>query len=73
MCAREMAVVRAILVLEVPGIMKTYAYAYSNILKILQPKKEHFQIKEFDIFHISAQIFDEAVLISTHNLCFLQK
>ena len=29
--------------------------AYSNILKILQPKKENFQIKSFDIFHISAQ------------------
>ena len=29
--------------------------AYSNILKILQPKKENFQIKAFDIFLISAQ------------------
>ena len=55
MCAREMAVVRAILVFEVPGITKTYAYAYSNILKILQPKKGNFQIKESDIFLISAQ------------------
>ena len=30
-------------------------HAYSNILKILQPKKENFQIKNSDIFHISAQ------------------
>ena len=30
-------------------------YAYSNILKILQPKKENFQIKNSDVFHISAQ------------------
>ena len=29
--------------------------AYSNILKILQPKPENFQIKNSDIFHISAQ------------------
>ena len=28
--------------------------AYSNILKILQPKKENFQIENSDIFHISA-------------------
>ena len=33
-------------------------HAYSNILKILQPKKENFQIKFFDIFHISAQNID---------------
>ena len=36
----------------------TKKHAYSNILKILQPKKEHFQIKNFDIFHISAQNID---------------
>ena len=29
--------------------------AYSNILKILPPKNENFQIKNSDIFHISAQ------------------
>ena len=29
--------------------------AYSIILKILQPKKENFQIKKTDILHISAQ------------------
>ena len=28
---------------------------YSNILKILQPKKENFQIKNSDIFHIPAE------------------
>ena len=34
-------------------------HAYSNILKILQPKKkENFQIKKTDIFHISAQNID---------------
>ena len=30
-------------------------HAYSKILKISQPKKENFQIKNADIFHISAQ------------------
>ena len=30
-------------------------HAYSNILKILPPKDEKFQIKNADIFHISAQ------------------
>ena len=33
-------------------------HAYSNILKILPPKNENFQIKYFDIFHISAQNID---------------
>ena len=33
-------------------------HAYSNILKILQPKNENFQIKDSDIFHISAQNID---------------
>ena len=33
-------------------------HAYSNILKILQPKKKNFQIKNSDIFHISAQNID---------------
>ena len=66
-------------------------HAYSNTLKILPPKNENFQIKNSDIFHISAQNIDcgyslkphrrggsneypqsmsEAVLTSTHNLCF---
>ena len=30
-------------------------HAYSNILKILPPKNENFQIKNSDIFHVSAQ------------------
>ena len=30
-------------------------HAYSNKLKILPPKNEIFQIKNADIFHISAQ------------------
>ena len=32
--------------------------AYLNILKILPPKNENFQIKNSDIFHISAQNID---------------
>ena len=47
------------------------------LLKILPPKNENNQIKNSDIFHISAQNIDcgylsnhldEAVLMSTHNL-----
>ena len=33
-------------------------HAYSNILKILPPKTDFFQIKNIDIFHISAQNID---------------
>ena len=33
-------------------------HAYLNILKILPPKNENFQIKNSDIFHISAQNID---------------
>ena len=33
-------------------------HAYSNILKILQPKKETFQIKNSNNFHIPAQNID---------------
>ena len=33
-------------------------HAYSNILKKLQPKTEKFQIKNSDIFNISAQNID---------------
>ena len=33
-------------------------HAYSNILKILQPIKENFQIKNSDIFHFSSQNTD---------------
>ena len=37
--------------------------AYSNILKILQPKKGNFQIKIFVIFHIPAQNIDCGYLL----------
>ena len=33
-------------------------HAYSNILKILLPKNENFQLKISDIFHISTQNID---------------
>ena len=33
-------------------------HAYSNILKILPPKNENFQIKNSDIFHVSVQNID---------------
>ena len=33
-------------------------HAYLNILKILPPKNENFQIKNSNIFHISAQNID---------------
>ena len=33
-------------------------HAYSNRLKILPPKNENFQIKNSNIFHISAQNID---------------
>ena len=33
-------------------------HAYSNILEILQPKNENFQIKISDIFYISTQTID---------------
>ena len=55
-------------------------HAYSNILKILLSKIENFQIKNSDIFHISAQNIDCGYSLepprrggskSTHDLCFL--
>ena len=33
-------------------------HAYSNILRILPPKNENFQMKKSDIFHIIAQSID---------------
>ena len=33
-------------------------HANSNIMKILPPKNENFQIKNSDIFHVSAQNID---------------
>ena len=35
-----------------------HKHAYSNILEILQSKKENFQIRNSDIFHISPQNTD---------------
>ena len=40
-------------------------HAYSNILKILQSKKENFQIKKSDIFQIPAQNIDWGCSTST--------
>ena len=39
-------------------IVTLWKHAYSNILKILPPKNESFQIKDSDISHISAQNID---------------
>ena len=53
--------------------------AYSNILKILPPKSENFQIKNSDIFHISAQNIYNGYSLelpqrggsnASNNLCF---
>ena len=38
-------------------------HAYSNILKILPSKSENFQIKNSDIFHVSAQNIDCGYLL----------
>ena len=57
-------------------------HAYSNVLKILSPKIENFQIKNSDIFHISAQNIDcgyswepprRGGSNAYYNLCFLAK
>ena len=59
--------------------MSLRKHAYSNIFKILQPKKETFQIKNSDLFHISAQNIDCGYSLEPprrggsngyHNLCF---
>ena len=39
-------------------MMSLGKHAYSNILKILPPKNENVQIKNSDIFHVSAQNID---------------
>ena len=41
--------------------------AYSNILKILQPIKENFQIKNSYIFHISSQNIDCGQSLEPHR------
>ena len=38
-------------------------HAYSNIKKISPPKTENFQVKNSDIFHISAQNIDCGYLL----------
>ena len=43
--------------------------AYSNILKLLPQENENFQIKNSDIFHISAQNIDCEYLLEP-PLCF---
>ena len=57
-------------------------HAYSNILKIFQPKNENFQIKNTVIFNVSAQNRDCGYslelpwwgsLMSTPNLCSKQR
>ena len=40
------------------GLISLRKHAYSNILKKLQPKKENFQSKNSDIFHIPLQNID---------------
>ena len=59
-CTRQKCIVEAILMStpDIPLLYTLRKQAYSNILKILQPKKEIFQIKTFDIFLISAQNID---------------
>ena len=39
-------------------ICVTLLHVYSNMLKFFPPKNEQFQIKQSDIFHISAQNID---------------
>ena len=50
--------VRVTAVEPCPCAITLRKHAYSNILKILPPKNENFQIKNSDIFHISAQNID---------------
>ena len=40
------------------NLLQLRNHVYSNILKISPPKSENFQIKNSDIFHISAQNID---------------
>ena len=41
-------------------------HAYSNILKILQPKKSNFKIKNSDIFNSFAQNIDCGYSLEMH-------
>ena len=44
-------------------------HAYSNVLKISAPKTENFQLKNSDIFHISAQNIDCGYSLETPRQC----
>ena len=44
---------------KAPFFLPLRKHAYSNILKILPPKNENFQIKNSDIFHISEQKYEK--------------
>ena len=46
------------LLVKVLSVRTLRKHAYSNILKILPPKHENFQIKNSDIFLVSAQNID---------------
>ena len=46
------------LLLNYNTVLPLRKHAYSNIWKISPPKTENFQIKNADIFHISAQNID---------------
>ena len=48
-------------------------HAYSNILQILPPKNENFQIKHSDIFHISAQKHRLRVPVRTASIYFFSR
>ena len=61
------------------GLPTLRKHAYSNILNFFPPKTEIFQIKNSDIFHISAQNIDCRYSLESpqrggsneyHNLCF---
>ena len=54
-----------IVVFQFASTVSLRKHAYSNIFKILQPKKEKFQVKKSDIFHISAQKHRLWVLVRT--------
>ena len=48
-------------------------HAYSNILKILLPKNENFQLKISDIFDIFAQNIDCGYSLEPPQLCLCFK
>ena len=44
--------------IRIEGRFPLRKHVFSNVLKILQPKQENFQIKKSDIFRISTQNID---------------